>query len=178
MGWKAWIQYVLLKIRRSASDPHHVAMGMAIGMWANFLPLPGLGGTLSVTFAWLLRANMMSAFVGQLLGNAWTMPFIWWICYKTGLIIFPIEEHGIGFRSLMANFNMEYFLENWRILARSVLLPVAVGGQIIGIPLAIISYWLTHWEVKRFWAYRRRVKEASLKRNAERKAARALKAEA
>jgi uncharacterized protein (DUF2062 family) len=60
----------------------------------------------------------------------------------------------------MANFNTEYVLENWRMLARSVLLPIAAGGQMIGIPLALLSYWGTHWEVRRFWAMRRKLREA------------------
>lgn len=163
MGWKALGRYFLLKLRRSASDPHRVAMGMAIGMWANFLPVPGLGSGLSIGLAWLMRANMMAAFLGQLVGNAWTMPIIWWICYKTGLLVFPLTDNSIGFGQLMANFNTEYVLENWRLLARSVLLPIGVGGQILGIPLAIISYWLTHWEVRRFWAHRRKMNEARRK---------------
>lgn len=163
MGWKALGRYFLLKLRRSAADPHRVALGMAIGMWANFLPVPGLGSGLSIGMAWLMRANMMAAFIGQLVGNAWTMPLIWWICYKTGLIVFPLTDDSIGFRDLMAHFNTEYVLENWRALARSVLLPIAAGGQILGVPLAILSYWLTHWEVKRFWAYRRKMNEAKRK---------------
>jgi uncharacterized protein (DUF2062 family) len=160
MGWKATFRFLLLKLRRSASDPHRVALGMGIGMWANFLPVPGLGGSLSVALAWLLRANMFSAFIGQLLGNAWTMPLIWWMCYKVGLVVFPLSENSIGFKVLMENLTLEYVFDNWRVLARSVLLPIGVGGQILGIPLAIISYWLTHWEVKRFWQARRAKREA------------------
>lgn len=163
MGWKAWGKYILLKLRRSAADPHHVAMGMAVGMWANFLPLPGLGSALSIGFAYLLRGNMLAAFIGQLVGNAWTMPLIWWGCYKLGLVVFPLEDDAIGFKQLMANFNATYVLENWRMLARSVMLPVAAGGQMIGVPLAIISYWLTHWEVRRFWTARRKAKEVRLR---------------
>ena len=162
MGWKAWGRYILLKLRRSASDPHRVAMGVAIGMWANFLPLPGLGSSLSISFAYLLRANMLAAFIGQLVGNAWTMPIIWWVSYKVGLVVFPLTDNSIGFGELMRNFNITYVLENWRILARSVMLPVAMGGQILGVPLAVISYWVTHWEVKRFWTHRRQLKEARL----------------
>ncbi len=156
MGWRAMLRYFLLKVRRSAADPHHVALGMAIGMWANFLPLPGLGGLLSVTFAWLMRASMVTAFLAQLVGNAWTMPVIWLACYKTGLVLFPLNEHAVGFKVLMENANLSFIIENWRPLARGVLLPLAAGGQMLGIPLALVTYWLTHWEVKRFWAYRRR----------------------
>lgn len=164
MGVRALALYVLLKLRRSAADPHRVALGMSIGMWANFLPLPGLGSALSVGLAWLLRGNMMAAFIGQLVGNAWTMPFIWWACYKMGLLVFPLDENAGGFKVLLANIdNTEFLLENWRQLARSVMLPVAVGGQIIGIPLAIISYWLTHWEVRKFWEKRRAANEAKLR---------------
>lgn len=160
MGWRAFSRYLLLRLRRSASDPHRVALGMGIGMWANFLPFPGLGGSLSVALAWLLRANMLAAFMGQLIGNAWTMPLIWWACYKVGLIVFPLTDDSIGFKMLMENLTMEYVYDNWRVLARSVLLPIGVGGQMLAIPLALISYWLTHWEVKRFWDQRRAMKEA------------------
>lgn len=165
MGWRALARYLLLKLRRSASDPHRVALGMAIGMWANFLPLPGIGAGLSVVFAWLLRANVMAAFIAQIPGNVWTMPFIWWISYKVGLIVFPLSEYGIGFKELMANISISYVFENWRILARSVMLPLVTGGQMIGVTLAIITYWLTNWEVRHFWAQRKaKSEERRLKR--------------
>lgn len=162
MGGRAWARYILLKLRRSAADPHRVALGMAVGMWANFLPVPGLGSGLAIALAWLLRANMMAAFVGQMLGNAWTMPLIWWLSYKVGLLVFPIDPTAVGFAHLMANFHTEYVLENWRVLAKSVLLPLAAGGQMLGLPLAVLSYFGTRWEVRRFWQHRRMKNELKL----------------
>jgi uncharacterized protein (DUF2062 family) len=159
MGGKAFLVYLFFKLKRSVSHPHHLAVGMGVGMWANFLPLPGMGITLSLAVTWLLRGSLVGAFVGQMLGNAWTMPLIWVACYKVGLLVFPLGEHGIGFTMLMANFNVAFVMENWSALAKSVLLPLTVGGQIIGIPLALLSYWFTYVEMKNFQDYRHKIRE-------------------
>jgi len=166
MGWRAFLVYIFLKLKRSVSDPHHVAVGVAQGMWANFLPLPGMGATLSLTGAWLLRGSLLGAFVGQMPGNAWTMPFIWIACYKVGLMVMPLNEHSIGFRMLLENFNVAFIVDNWGTLATSVLLPLTVGGQIIAIPAALLSYWFTYVEMKKFLEYRHRVREEKMLKRA------------
>lgn len=154
MGMQAWLRWVLLKLQREAEDPHKIAGGTALGMWINFVPIPGLGAASSIFLAWLFRLNIVGAFVGQLPGNPWTFPFFWWGSYVIGRQVMPLSDDR-GFKNLMANFNFDYVTSNFNDLLLDVWLPMFVGGQIIGIPVTLLTYWLVHKQVRLFWEHRR-----------------------
>lgn len=145
----------MIRLQRSAEDPHKVALGAAIGMWINFVPLPGFGAMLALLIAWLLRGNLAAAFIVQMIGNPSTMPLIWWISYRLGKIVIPGMPEGQHLKQLMANMNPAYVMEHAQVLMHTVMLPLWVGGQILGLILGALTYWLLHWEVKRFWEARR-----------------------
>lgn len=163
MGYRALGRWLLLKIIRQTHDEHKVAMGAAIGMWVNFLPFPGMGGLIAITLAWLLRANLPAAFIAQIPSNPWTFPFLWWISYVVGLMIVPMPEGSISFGTLMKNFSWEYLGSNLVPLMEGVLLPMAVGGQVLGILLGIVTYRLMYRQVGLFWD-KRRARQAELAR--------------
>jgi uncharacterized protein (DUF2062 family) len=161
MGYRALCRWLLLKIIRQTQDEHKVALGAAIGMWVNFLPLPGLGGLSSIGLAWALRANIPAAFIAQWPSNPWTFPLIWWVSYVFGRLIIPMPEGSISFGTLMHNFSWNYLGENWLALMQGVMLPMTVGGQVLGIVLGIITYRIMYRQVGLFWD-RRRARHAAL----------------
>ncbi len=161
MGYKALGRWFLLKIIRQTHDEHKVAMGAAIGMWVNFLPLPGLGGVISIILAWIFRANIPAAFIAQIPSNPWTFPLLWWVSYAVGRQVVPVQEGSISFGMLMQNFSWEYLGANIVPLLEGVLLPMAVGGQIIGIILGLITYRIMYLQVGLFWD-KRRARQAAL----------------
>lgn len=155
MGWRAFARWVWLKLQRQAANPHKVAGGFALGMWINFLPVPGLGGLSALLVAWLLRLNIPAAFIGQLPSNPWTFPIIWAACYAVGKAVLPVPDDAVGFSQLLANFNPTFFFSHLSDLAVTVLWPLVVGGQIIGIPLTLFTYWFVHREMKQFHSWRK-----------------------
>ena len=155
MGLRAFARWVMLKLQRQAANPHKVAAGLALGMWINFLPVPGLGGASALLLAWLLRWNMPAAFIGQLPSNPWTFPIIWAVSYAVGKTVLPVPDDAVGFSQLLANFNWSFLTTHLSDLLVTVLLPMAVGGQILGIPLALGTYWLVRRELQLFYAWRK-----------------------
>jgi uncharacterized protein (DUF2062 family) len=155
MGLRAFGRWVWLKLQRQSANPHKVAAGLALGMWINFLPVPGLGGASALLFAYLLRWNMPAAFIGQLPSNPWTFPFIWAVSYAVGKAVLPVPDDAMGFSQLLANFNWSFLTTHWSDLLTTVLLPLVVGGQILGIPLALGTYWLMRRELQLFYAWRK-----------------------
>lgn len=155
MGYKATLRWVLLKLRREAADPHKVAWGAAIGMWINFIPIPGLGAASALVLAWLLRGSLMAAFIGQILGNPWTFPLIWWMNYAIGRVFIPVKEDALGFNQLMENANLDFVVSHWQQLATNVLPPLFMGGLILGTAVGGLTYALVYWEVRQFWKHRR-----------------------
>ncbi len=155
MGWRAFARWMTLKIVRSAKDPYKVAMGGAIGMWVNFLPLPGLGAVVAILIAFSMRANVPAAIIGQLPGNPWTFPIIWWISYQVGKLVWPFAGDGIGFTELMSNFSWSFLWDNSHALLNGVLLPLVLGGQVLGVVLAFGTFVVLRREVAKFWDVRR-----------------------
>ncbi len=155
MGFRAMGRWFILKMVRQSQDPHKIAGGAALGTWINFLPIPGFGGVVAIIAAYFLRLSVPVAFIAQTPSNPLTFPLLWWISYVTGLFVMPIEIGGIGFHTLMQNFNWPYFMEHWWELLQGTLLTMFIGGQVLGIPLAIIVYKVMYRQVDSFWDKRR-----------------------
>ncbi len=155
MGWRAFARWMTLKLIRSAKDPYKVAMGGAIGMWMNFVPVPGLGAVLSVLIAYFMRANIPAALIGQLPGNPWTFPLIWWVSYQFGKLVWPFHGAGIGFNELLANLSWTYMWDNAEGLINGVLLPLVLGGQVLGFTFGFLTFLILRRQVALFWDMRR-----------------------
>lgn len=148
MGWRALGRLILLKLRREAESPHRVAFGVAIGVGISFLPLPGLGLVVAAFLAWLLRASIAAAVVGQVVGNPWTFPFIWWSTYGLGRWIWPGDQsfHWSEVESL----GWSYLASHMPQILNNVVLPLLIGGGILGSILALLTYAFVYWELWRF----------------------------
>ncbi|MBI1308687.1 MAG: DUF2062 domain-containing protein [Proteobacteria bacterium] len=154
MGWKAFARLVWLKLQRQAEDPHKVALGVAVGVGISFWPIPGLGIATSVLLAWIFRANIAAAVVGQMVGNPWTFPLIFWSTYELGKHLWPVHkamnpnvmEHGLSLQFVWANLGT---------LAHNVFMPMVIGGTIMGLIFATLAYYTVYWEVEKFWQLRR-----------------------
>jgi uncharacterized protein (DUF2062 family) len=155
MGFRALGRWFILKMIRQTQDPHNVALAAGLGMWVNFLPIPGFGGVVAATLAFLFRVSVPVAFIAQIPSNPLTFPLLWWLCYVTGTAILPISVGGISFETLMQNFHWDYFLANWWDLAQSILLTITLGGQVLGLTLGFITYKVMYRQVDMFWEKRR-----------------------
>lgn len=149
MGWRALLKLALLKLAKSSTDPHRVALGAAVGMAVNFLPIPGLGALAAIAAAWALRANLAAAWLVQTLGNPWTFMPIWWLCYKTGQLMLGVDRTTGAFKKLIHNFNFSYVSAHGDELMHGVLMPMLAGGLVWGIGLGFVTYRLVFWEMQR-----------------------------
>ena len=161
MGYRALGRWFLLKMVRQTQDPHKVAFAAAIGMWVNFLPVPGFGGIIAASLAFLFRVSIPVAFIAQIPSNPVTFPILWWLCYVTGALVLPLSLSGNAFELLMQNFNWTYLYENWWHLVQGPLLTITVGGQILGLTLGVATYKIMYRQADLFWE-RRREKQAAV----------------
>lgn len=84
------IKYNLIRLFRLKSGPHHVALGLTMGLVPSWIPTFGLGPVLSVGLARLVRANTVSALVGGVIGTP-IWPLLFLLNYKVGSLIFDRE---------------------------------------------------------------------------------------
>jgi uncharacterized protein len=170
-GWRRGIEYIAHRLRRLPDTPHRIALGFACGVFSSFTPFFGLHLIGAIALAWVLRANMISAAIGQLFGNPFTLPFIAWISMALGRRILGGGATGRDFervsdafgsaaaglwQSILSLFGMGQ--PQWSKLAllfTDVMLPYFVGGLLPGIVTAIAFYYLVRPLVAAYQAARR-----------------------
>ena len=129
MGWLRLFRYYGLRLYRLNDPPYAVAAGLASGIAISFTPFIGFHLILAVLLARLLNGSMIAAMIGTLAGNPWTLPLIWFMTYKVGMLV--LGNHAPG--GIPQGFDVEtIFNQPWRYL-----IPMTIGS----IPFAL-SFWL------------------------------------
>jgi uncharacterized protein (DUF2062 family) len=143
MGWRRFLLYWRHRVFRTGDSAHRIAAGLASGAAASFNPFIGTHVAQALFLAWLLRANLLAAFIGTGLGNPATLPFLFWLSYKTGVAI--IGLFGMSdVLALPADFTLRtIFHEPLRLL-----LPMALGGYACGLMCWPVTYALLYYPVR------------------------------
>lgn len=127
---------------RLSATPHAIALGVALGVFATFLPYMGLHFVFAAVLAWILRASIIAAALGTALGNPLTFPFIWAGTLGLGRVMLygprPGEEVPLELGAALTRLSFEQI---WQPL----LLPMTVGGLALGGVAAALSYFGTRY---------------------------------
>ena len=83
-GWKRFLKYVSLRIKRLPGTPHSIALGFTFGVIAAMTPLFGLHFIIGIFLAWIFGASVIASLIGNFVGNPWTFPFICILNLKIG----------------------------------------------------------------------------------------------
>ena len=169
-GWRRSTQYVFKRLARLPGTPYALAGGFACGAAVSFTPFVGFHFVISAFLAWIIRANVLAAVIGTVVGNPWTFPFIWVWIYKVGVWMgvggTAATMHSLDFSGLFGamldaslRFDMVYLLEtSWPLWG-----PMLVGS----IPTGIIVWLAFYWPVKStIEAYHNRRRARLERRNA------------
>ena len=135
------------KLARIRATPHQIAGGFALGYFVSFLPIIPLRTLVALLLAWLLRQNVAAAFVGKSMTLLYlpVVPFLWTAEYRLGILISPVEQP--------LAFDRAHFGEMFH-MGRDVLAAIFIGGVLIGVPAALLSYIIV-WHLARQWKRRR-----------------------
>ncbi|HEX2480027.1 MAG TPA: DUF2062 domain-containing protein [Geminicoccaceae bacterium] len=133
--------YVVKRATRLPGTPHSIAAGAACGVASSFTPFIGLHLLGSLLLCLLVRGNYLAAVVGTLVGNPWTLPFIWVTAYHLGHAL--LGTHGTELEAV----------QDWDFAAlmgelEAVFWPVAVGS----VPLGLIGGLATYFPLMRMIA--------------------------
>lgn len=150
-GWRRALRYWVNRIQRLPSTPDRLAGGFAIGAAVSCLPYVGLHFLLAGAGAWIVRANLVAAAIGTLVANPWTFPLIWWGSYRIGVALgFDLMSDGSEIADPGGQINaafdalLRFDLSAMVSHAWPVLLPMTVGGAIIGAAVGVVSYLLLY----------------------------------
>lgn len=146
-------RYHFLKILRLRATPHAIAMGVAAGAFAAFLPFIGVHMALSVALAWLFGGNVIAAAGSTvLIGNPFTYPFIWAATWEAGQLILGSSAKSMGTIHLHEMFHTMSLSELWE----PILKPLLVGFVPLGAIASVIGYIVVLQAVRIFRARRQK----------------------
>lgn len=139
-GWRRTGLYVWHRLARLKDSPHGIAAGVASGVAISFTPFMGFHLIGAMGLALATRGNVLAAWIGTLVGNPWTFPLIWLVIYRIGAFALGLEHnpaHEVP--------TLEALISQPSLLIRSMLLPMTIGG----LPVALFSWFVSYWPVKR-----------------------------
>jgi uncharacterized protein len=145
MDLRRLLRYHWLKFLRIQEDPRRIAWGMALGVFIGITPTIPFHLVTALSLAALLRVSPVTAVIGIQIGNPLTIPAIYLASYKVGQFLLH--------RGKPLVFPETFSFKAWIYVLWQGGLALQVGGVILAIPPAIVSYFLTLWIVHR---YRRR----------------------
>jgi uncharacterized protein (DUF2062 family) len=141
MTFQRTVRYHWLKFKRLQGDPRKLAWGMALGVFIGITPTVPFHTILALTLAPLLRISVVTAYLGIWVMNPLTMGPLYYAAYKVGKLLLaqhrPVIPAVLDFQS-----RLEILWHNG--------LALQLGGIIIALPPAILSYFLTLWVVQRY----------------------------
>jgi uncharacterized protein (DUF2062 family) len=152
--FKRFIKSRYEQIRQIRDAPHAVAGGVAIGMFFGFTPLITLKTLLSVFFAWIFRCSKISAVFAvtfhDILAPIWPVILRWE--YDLGYWILS-NPHHLPQKFTVEKFKWGYWLH---LKTLRLLWPTFIGSIVIGIPIALFSYWIVERSLERYEQAHRR----------------------
>lgn len=142
-GWRRMI--------RLEGSPRAIAMGLAIGIVVGFSPTVGFQMILAAFLASMVRANPAPAIMAVWITNPVTIPPIYAATYYLGRQFWAgrqIDIHAELSRLVhdLSRFEFYEVVSQFRKLLElgvDVLVPMFIGGAIVGGILALISYPIT-----------------------------------
>jgi uncharacterized protein len=145
MAVRRVVRYHWLKFLRLQEDPRKLAWGMALGVFIGITPTIPFHTVAVLSLAALLRVSPVTGFIGIQIGNPLTIPAIYLASYKMGQFLL--------YRGKPLVFPETFSFEAWMDVLWQGGVALQVGGVILAVPPAIVSYFLTLWIIQR---YRRR----------------------
>ncbi len=135
------LRMLYLRLVKQTGTPESVARGVAIGFFVGLLIPMGGQIIVAVFLAFILKASKIPAMACTWISNPWTAIFIYpFQCYIGSkaiggdLTIHSLNETIHGFLRAPS-------LQAFRDLGSDIVVPFFVGGAMLAIPAALISYF-------------------------------------
>ena len=136
------LRYYWLKFLRLQDDPKKLAWGMALGVFIGMTPTMPFHTLLALSLPPLLGISPVAAYLGIWVMNPVTVAPIYVAAYKVGKFLL----YRTGCLGFPENYDYASLL---KVLWQGGL-ALQVGGLVIALPPAILSYFLTLWAVQRY----------------------------
>ena len=145
---------LLRTILKLDDSPHHVALGIAIGMFIGLTPTVGVQMICVITLAFLTRRlfvfNRLAALLTVYVTNPVTTLPIYWFNYEVGRLF--VDGH-MTYDSFVAVFEYNSLTTWWDAVCGlfvKIGAPLIVGSLVVATVVSIPTYPFMLWFVKKF----------------------------
>ncbi len=147
MEIKRLIRYYYLRFIRLRGNPHELALGMSLGIFAGLMPILPFQTALAVLLALAFKASKITAALGTWISNPLNWYFLYYYSYTIGASVLGVRgQQGPLFSSIMTSVRLR---EDGMVIAQKIMeaggLMVAsflTGGLIMAVVGAIPSYFI------------------------------------
>lgn len=149
---KRWARYQYLRIMRMNATPYSVAMGMAVGIFAGFMPIVPLQTTLTVLLCLPLRGNPVVGFMGTWISNPFNWVPFYYFLYIVGRAMVPWDVPDMQleqFKVLLQTLDVREFASFGKDILECFKVMI-LAGAVLGIPASVATYFLTYKAVVRY----------------------------
>ncbi|MBL4802915.1 MAG: DUF2062 domain-containing protein [Emcibacter sp.] len=155
------------RVARIPGTPYAIAAGFACGAAISFMPFLGFHFFLAALLAWIMGGNILTSAMGTVVGNPWTFPVILPGTYYLGcwLLGMPGTEDFLGqINDTLGKYNLMEILGSPLTtlgpFLHSTILPMFIGGLLMGSVVWIICYWVLE-KLVREYKHKRFLKRAA-----------------
>ncbi len=141
------VKYNYLKILRVRGTVHALSLGAALGIFFGLTPTMPLHTVLIIVTAMLTRSSAITGILSSwIVCNPFTYIPIYYLCLQLGNKLTPYELSWQRIKELVAHFtNHDSFITSLKEVANigfEAIVILMVGGIVLGLPIAIVSYYL------------------------------------
>ena len=133
------------RLRQLDGNPRHIAGGYSLGLFIGLMPLVGIKAFIAVAIASALKWNKLAAGFGVFNINLLTAPFFFGLTFLVGKQITGCNKDFI----IPEKLNIDFF-SGLLASGSDIMMTLAVGGIVFGIPLSIFAYLVTYRAIKKF----------------------------
>jgi uncharacterized protein (DUF2062 family) len=140
-------KYYSIRVKRLRGNPYYLARGIAFGVFMGVLPLVPIQTLLLVPLSIALRVSTLAALIAAtLVSNPLTFAPQYYLTWKLGNVILPgwISWHHL--EQVLLNIEHEGLIDGiitFSNLGMKAIAVILTGGILIGLPLAVISYFVS-----------------------------------
>lgn len=113
-----------------------LAAGFAVGVFFSFTPLVSLHMVLALLVAIIFRLSKVAAVAGAWVNNPYTMPFVFYACFRLGKKILGVQVPTPTFDQ----FHLATILKAAKIYAAPLFLGTTIVGVLAAVPAYVIVY--------------------------------------
>ena len=154
--FQAGIKAFYIRFLKIRGTPDQISLGMALGMFIGMTPFMGFHTITAVAMASIFGWSKIAAGIGVFITNPFTAPIIYSFTYQLGSKITGYSDPA-KLASLFKDDGLIALIKS----SPMIIIDLLIGGIIIGIPVAIIGYYVTFkivTDAREKWRKRRALK--------------------